>query len=202
MTLTDAAEPRGHTVLQVPVPQLEPFVRERNRHYDDDFLSTDPAFVHSHITALGPFLGPEQLTAPVLDRISDIALATASFAFELHRVEAFPNGIIHLVPEPEGGFRQLTAALVDAFPQCPPYGGQFPDVRPHLTLDALTGSETAGGHSAASGQVVSIASTRASLGELIPAQCRAERLDLAWWSAGDCRILRSWSLGGSHAGRS
>ena len=46
----------GHSVLQVPVPGLEPFVRARTEHYDTDYLSADPAFTHAHVTALGPFL--------------------------------------------------------------------------------------------------------------------------------------------------
>ena len=56
----------GHAVLQIPVPELEPFVRQRHEHYDPHFVSTDPAFVHAHITVLGPFLPPEDIDGRVL----------------------------------------------------------------------------------------------------------------------------------------
>ena len=173
----------SHTVLLVPVPQLEPFVRARTEHYDTDWVSTDPGFVHAHVTALGPFLPPAALGARSLDTVGRIAADTHPFAFTLSRMDTFPNGIIHLVPEPEHPFRALTARLWDAFPQCPPYAGEFPDVRPHLTLDARS-------------QTVSESSTRGLLRGLVPAECRAEQLDLALYEAGNCRILHSWRLGG------
>ncbi|MDC5696596.1 2'-5' RNA ligase family protein [Intrasporangium calvum] len=172
----------GHTVLQVPVPALEPFVVERHRHYDLDFVSSDPRFVHAHITALGPFLPPELLDASALRQISDIASAAGPFTFRLAELDTFPNGIIHLVPEPADPFRALTAALVAAFPQTPPYAAEFPSVAPHLTLDAVS-------------DVVSVESTRELLGDIVPVTCRAERLDLAWWGNSTCRVLDSWPLG-------
>lgn len=33
----------GHSVLVVPVPQLETYVLERTRHYDDSFVSSPVA---------------------------------------------------------------------------------------------------------------------------------------------------------------
>lgn len=176
----------GHTVLQVPVPELERFVLERHRHYDLDFVSRDPRFVHAHITALGPFLPPEEMDARALRQIGEIASATGPFTFRLAELDTFPNGIIHLVPEPGAPFRALTAALVAAFPQCPPYAAEFPSVAPHLTLDAVSNH-------------VSVESTRELLADLVPVTCRAERLDLTWWGNGTCRVLDSWPLGGGPA---
>jgi hypothetical protein len=172
----------GHTVLQVPVPELEPFVRARAEHYDRAWVSDDPCFTHAHVTALGPFVDAAGLTEHAVARVADVARTTSPFDFILEAVDTFPNGIIHLLPEPEGPFRALTARLCAAFPDHPPYGGQFPDVRPHLTLDARSAQ-------------VSEVSTRALLGDLVPARCRAERLDLAWYEAGRCRVLHSWRLG-------
>lgn len=172
----------GHSVLQVPVPQLEPFVLSRTRHYDTDYVSADPRFVHAHVTALGPFLDGVALTDEALDLVGGIASATGPFEFTLESVETFPNGIIHLLPEPAHPFARLTAALWDAFPQCPPYAGAFADVVPHLTLDALSDDVTE-------------ESTRALVSGHVPARCRADRLDLAWYEPGGCRVLRSWPLG-------
>jgi len=119
--------------------------------------------------------------------VARIAATTEPFDFVLDQIDTFPNGIIHLVPEPTGRFTELTRRLWQAFPQCLPYAGQFgdrlDDQRPHLTLDARSAA-------------VSQESTRAAVAHLLPARCRAERLDLAWYSPHSCRVLRTWPLGG------
>ncbi len=170
----------GHSVLVVPVPPLEAFVKARTAHYDTDYVSHDPAFTHAHVTALGPFL--DQVDDASAETVAAIVRSTPAFDFILARIDTFPNGIIHLVPDPEEPFADLTRRLWTAFPECPPYAGQYADVRPHLTLDQT-------------GDGVSESSTRTLLGDAVPARCRAERLDLAWYDAGDCRVLRSWPLG-------
>jgi 2'-5' RNA ligase len=167
----------GHSVLQIPVPSLEPFVRARHAHYDGDYVSKDPGFVHAHITVLGPFL--EVVDEESATAVASIAAGIDPFDVRLERVETFPDGIIHLRPEPDEPFRALTQALWDAFPQCPPYGGEFDDVVPHLTLD----------HSSQ----VTVESVRAGLA--LPTYDRAERIDLAWYEPGNCHLVRSWPLG-------
>ena len=170
-----------YAVLQVPVPELEAFVLPRHRHYDADYVSTDPAFVHAHVTALGPL--PAGFLADHGSAVAAIAAEVPPFDFRLDRVVAFPDGLLHLAPEPDDGFRELTRRLVAAFPQWPPYAGKYLDTVPHLTLD-----QTAPG--------VSTDSTQALLGDLVPVTCTAERLDLAWWEPRRCRVLASWPLGG------
>lgn len=179
----DGVGPRAHAVLQVPVPQLEPFVLVRTRHYDLDYVSADPAFTHAHVTALGPFLALADQTPDALGMVGEIASGTEPFDFTLETVDTFPNGIVHLLPSPSAPFARLTARLAHAFPQCPPYAGRFGAVVPHLTLDAL-------------GADVTEASTRSLVAPWLPARCRAERLDLAWYEPGRCRVLHSWRLGG------
>lgn len=173
----------GHSVLLVPVPALEPFVRARSEHYDRDYVSADPRFVHAHVTALGPFLPPRELTPGALAQVAEIAGATTPFDFTLEEVGVFPNGIIHLLPEPTAPFTALTERLWRAFPQCPPYAGEFGAVVPHLTLDAVS-------------DVVTAESTLQLVAPHVPARGRADRLDLAWYARGDCRVLHSWRLGG------
>lgn len=177
-----ASEWRGHTVLQVPVPALEEFVRSRTAHYDAGFVSSDPMFVHAHVTALGPFAADP--TPSDLENVARIAGETRVFDAVLTEVVAFPDGIIHLRPEPDGGFRDLTRRLADAFPEHPPYAGRHgpPEaVVPHLTLDLIS-------------PAVSVESTRQSLGRTVPVTIRAERLDLVWYESGACRLLASWSF--------
>ncbi|HEY0643168.1 MAG TPA: 2'-5' RNA ligase family protein [Nocardioides sp.] len=172
----------GHSVLQLPVDPLEEWVRARTAHYDDGFVSTDPRFGHAHITALGPFdPGP---SAADLAVVADLAAATPPLRVRLADLGQFPNGIIHLVPDPDDRLRDLTARLVSAFPGWPPDGGEFgDDVQPHLTVDAASAE-------------VDLASTRALLADVVPVDVVLDRLQLAWWESGACRVLHEWRLGG------
>ena len=171
----------GHTVLQLPVPPMEAWVVERTRAHDATFVSADPAFGHAHITALAPF-APAPTSAD-LAAVAEIAAGTEPMPVRLNRIGQFPNGIIHLLPEPDAALRTLTDALVVAFPDLPPYEGRFgPRVDPHLTLD--TASEE-----------VSVASTRRALGDHIPATCTLDELQLTWWESGRCHVMTTWSLG-------
>ena len=167
-------------MLQLPVPQLEDFVRARTLHYDPTYVSADPAFVHAHITALAPFA--DELTEDIERRVAAIAAKTAAFDFGLERLGRFPDQTVYLVPEPDAPFRALTARLAAEFPEFPPYAGAYPEVVPHLTLDLLSADVTE-------------ESTLALLGEAVPARCRAERLDLVWYEQNATRLCRSWPLG-------
>ncbi len=181
-----AAHP-GHSVLQLPVPPLEDWVRARTRHHDPTFVSRDADFGHAHITVLAPFVpdpGAEDLA-----RVDQIAAAGAPVEVHLSEVATFPDGIIHLRVQPEGPVRELTRAVRRAFPALLPYEGRFgPEPVPHLTLDAVTDE-------------VSEASTRRLLGELLPVTCELDRLHLAWWQAGDCHVMHRWRLEGTRPRR-
>lgn len=171
----------GHSVLQLPVPALEEWVRARTAHYDAAFVSTDPRFGHAHVTALGPF-DPDPSPA-ALARVAGIAAATAPVVVRLADLAQFPNGIIHVVPDPDDALRDLTARLVAAFPAWPPYGGEFgDDVQPHLTVDAAS-------------DTVDLASTADLLRDVLPVEVVLDRLQLAWWESGDCRVRQEWRLG-------
>lgn len=170
----------GHTVLVVPVPALDDVVRERTAFYDASFVAADPDFVHAHITLLGPWA--QQPSDEDLACVARIAEAGAPFRVRLAQVGEFPDGVIYLRPEPDTQLRGLTSRLVDAFPQFPPYGGQFADVAPHLTLDRRSATITP-------------ATVTACIGHLLPLTITIDRIDLQWWANHACRRLRTWPLG-------
>ncbi len=170
----------GHSVLQLPVPALEEWVRARTAHYDTGFVSSDPRFGHAHITALGPF--DPAPTSATLSTIQRLAAATAPIRTRLEAVAQFPNGIIHLVPDPAGPLRDLTQRLVTAFPEHPPYGGEHDDVRPHLTVDAASAG-------------VDLVTTAELLRDVVPVDVVLDRLQLAWWESGSCHVMQEWVLG-------
>ncbi len=172
----------GHSVLQLPVPALEEWVRTRTAHYDEGFVSADPRFGHAHITALGPFdRDPPDDARSTIDAIAG---STPRITVRLARLGRFPNGIIHLVPDPAHELRDLTRRLVEAFPDHPPYGGEFgDDVQPHLTVDAAS-------------DTVDLASTAGLLRDVVPVDVVLDRLQLAWWESGNCHVVAEWPLGG------
>ncbi|MFI0716367.1 2'-5' RNA ligase family protein [Streptomyces inhibens] len=42
--------------------------------------------------------------------------------------------VLYLVPEPDAELRRLTEVIADQWPEAPPYGGQFTEIVPHLTV--------------------------------------------------------------------
>ncbi|MFC6153469.1 2'-5' RNA ligase family protein [Nocardioides yefusunii] len=178
----------GHAVLQVPVPSMDRWVRERSAHYDAAYVSDDPHFVHAHVTALGPVPDVEQdeaghggVPGPLASLVAQVCADAAPFAAVFAEVATFPTGIVHLRPTDPRPFSALTDALRATLPHVLPYGGRFvPD--PHLTLDALS-------------EEVTEASTQASVAHLLPARVEVRHLDLAWWAPQECRLLARWELG-------
>jgi hypothetical protein len=167
-----------HTVLAVPVPELEGFVRDRTERYDASFLSAEPGFGHAHITLLGPWL--DAPGAADLAVVGDLVAGEPAFAYTLERLDQTPLGLLLLAPDPSAPFARLTAALAEAFPQTPPYAGAF-DPLPHLTLDHTATGATLGG----------------LRGELaLPVEAKAEVVQLQWWANHDCRVLHTWRVGG------
>lgn len=174
----------GHTVLAVPVPELNDFVRARTAHYDRDYVAEDPRFGQAHITILAPWV--RRPTAADLAAVAQVAAQTPTFEYRLSELGTFPNGIIHLVPQPMDAFAALTAAVVELFPDYPPYAGQFPRVTPHVTLDAVSPDITQ-------------AEVRVMLGDLVPLTAQADCVQVQWWQAGHCHVQHTWQLGHSPA---
>lgn len=169
----------GHSVLVIPVPELDGWVRERTAYYDASFLGRDDSFINAHITLLGPWI--PQPTPADLEKVASIAAVTPSFHYSLENLGIFPDGLIYLDPLPVQPFTTLTAKLSETFPDYPPYAGTFGSVVPHLTLDRA-------------GKEVSLESVTASLGKAIPKATRATRIDLQWWENNNCHVMASWRL--------
>jgi hypothetical protein len=167
----------GHTVLAAPVPALEALVRERTERYDASFLSADPTFGHAHLTLLGPWLSAP--SAADLRTVAGLLAAEPPFAYTLETLAQTAYGLLTLRPTPSAPFARLTASLAAAFPQTPPYAGEF-EPHPHVTLDH-----------------VDTGATLASLGaELaLPLDAKADEVQLQWWANHDCRVLHTWRLG-------
>ncbi|MFG3094110.1 2'-5' RNA ligase family protein [Streptomyces sp. NPDC048202] len=55
------------------------------------------------------------------------------FEARFERCGRFP-GILYLAPDPDAPFRRLTEAVAERWPETPPFGGQFDEIVPHLTI--------------------------------------------------------------------
>jgi 2'-5' RNA ligase len=112
------------------MPELDPVVGHLRERWDP--VATLGAL--AHVTILFPFAPPDRIDADRLARVAAIVHRSPARPTTFRRVESFPDHVLYLAPEPADGFRSLTHALADAFPEYPPYRGQFPDVVPHLTV--------------------------------------------------------------------
>ena len=117
------------SVVLVPFPGLEPLVGAYRERLD----RAAGWGVPPHVTVLFPFVSPP-VGAEALERLAAALAEVRAFECEFARVEWFGEEVVWLAPEPVGPFRDMTAAVWGAFPEHPPYGGQFDDTIPHLTV--------------------------------------------------------------------
>jgi hypothetical protein len=117
------------SAFAVKVPAAESLAGDLRRRYD----ATVALGVPAHVTVLVPFMDPALITPDVLVRAQHALSRTPSFSFSLGKVGRFPE-TAYLAPEPAGPFVAMTLALVEAFPDFPPYDGAFDSVIPHLSV--------------------------------------------------------------------
>jgi 2'-5' RNA ligase len=122
--------PWTETALLVVVPEAEVVVGPFRARLD----SSARWGVPPHITVLFPFVPPDAVDQPVLDRVAAAVAGLPAFDQTLTRLGWFDERVLWLAPEPGPAFQALTAAVWAAFPEHPPYQGEFADVVPHLTI--------------------------------------------------------------------
>ena len=124
------ADPGPHSGLIVEVPEAEPAVARHRERLDASARLGIPA----HITVLFPFMPPPAIGPAALTELEHLLAAVRQFRFQLDYTAWFGDDVLWLAPRDPGPFRALTRAVVEAFPAFPPYGGQFGDSTPHLTV--------------------------------------------------------------------
>jgi 2'-5' RNA ligase len=124
----------AETALVVLFPELEPLIGElHRRHTPGGAEGLGP-----HATLIVPFADtPTGVEA--LDLVARTVAQFPPFGVALSRMAVFPRAgdepaTLYLVPEPAEKLVALTEALMRAFPEFPPYGGQFDEVVPHVTV--------------------------------------------------------------------
>jgi 2'-5' RNA ligase len=118
------------TAVIVTVASVEALVAEHRKRFDVAAGWGVPA----HVTVLYPFVAPDQIDGPVVDRLRDAVASVPRFRTVFASTRWFGDEVLFLDPGPGDGFRALTSAVTAAFPAHLPYGGAYPDVVPHLTV--------------------------------------------------------------------
>ncbi|MFF4352506.1 2'-5' RNA ligase family protein [Streptomyces sp. NPDC001530] len=111
------------------VPEAEPAVRAWRDRLDPSARAGVPA----HVTVLFPFLDESRIHSDTCAAIDEVIRRHRPFEARFESCGRFP-GILYLAPEPDALFRRLTEAIADRWPETPPFGGQFEDIVPHLTI--------------------------------------------------------------------
>ena len=119
------------SALIIAVPEAEPLVKAWRDRFDSSAAQGVPA----HITILYPFMPPDKITPEVLADLREFFAQFAAFEFTLSETHRFPT-VLYLVPSPAEPFKALTQAVVERYPDYPPYGGEYAvsDLTPHLTI--------------------------------------------------------------------
>jgi len=119
----------GRSAIVLVVPEVDEVVGRWRERDDPSAARGMPA----HITLLYPFLDAAQLDDEIVTELEDYFRGVDGFDFVLRRVGRFPTTVF-LLPEPSDVFSGLTRSLTYRWPQCQPYGGQFPNSVPHLSV--------------------------------------------------------------------
>lgn len=119
----------GQSGLIVTIPEAEPAVRAWRDRLDPSSRAGVPA----HVTVLYPFLDASRIDQGVCAAVGELLGRHQSFEAPFDHCGRFP-GVLYLAPETDTHFRRLTEAIVERWPENPPFGGQFDDVIPHLTV--------------------------------------------------------------------
>lgn len=119
----------GQSGLIVRVPEAEAAVRAWRDRLDPSARAGVPA----HVTVLFPFLDESRIDDGARAAIGEVIGRHRPFEARFEHCGRFP-GISYLVPEPDLPFRRLTEAIADRWPETPPFGGQFDEIVPHLTI--------------------------------------------------------------------
>jgi 2'-5' RNA ligase len=117
------------SALVILIPEAESLVGSFRAEYDPSAAVGIPA----HVTVIYPFKPPRDLSADVLRKLEDLFAGCPGFQAVFTELQRFPN-VLYLSPEPADPFRRLIRTVADRFPEALPYGGEFTEIIPHLTV--------------------------------------------------------------------
>jgi 2'-5' RNA ligase len=117
------------TAVVVAFPELSPVVDGWRERTCDDKPSIG---IPPHVTLLYPFVQAEAAEGS-LHGLRELFAETRAFDVTFRELRRFPE-LAYLAPEPPQPFSRLTEAIVERWPDYPPYEGIHDTVIPHLTV--------------------------------------------------------------------
>lgn len=155
--------PPTHSAVLVVVPEAEQAVAQHRARWDGAAAWGVPA----HVTVLYPFVDSRAAR-----RVGPRAAGCGgkhrpAFDVAFRRTAGFGDDVLWLAPDPAGPFRDLTAAVVAAFADHPPYAGAFDGSTPHLTVGARR-----------LGDVAALQRAERDCSASLPLQARVDRVHL------------------------
>ncbi|MGW3288397.1 2'-5' RNA ligase family protein [Streptomyces sp. NPDC001002] len=166
----------GQTGLVVLVPEAEPVVRTWRERLDPAARAGVPA----HATVLFPFLPADLVDDGTRAALGELAARHPAFDVSFERCGRFP-GVLYLAPTPDTPFRRLTEAVVERWPEAPPYGGKYEPV-PHLTVGQVRDE-------------AALSEAEADIGPKLPVAAHVSSVDLVVFSGTEWRLEASFPLG-------
>jgi 2'-5' RNA ligase len=154
------------SAIVIPVPEAESLVADYRLEHDPVASAGVPA----HITLIVPWVPPDEIVDGDLAELAKTLSEIEPFDFSLGRVCWFGRRVLWLGPDPVEPFIKLTGMLADRF-GTPPYGDEFDEVVPHLTVAHATDGTSE------SVQVIAV-----RLASRLPVACRTKE---AWVMVGD-----------------
>jgi len=118
----------ARSAVVVLVEAAEPTVRGLRLAHDPMAARGVPA----HVTILYPFRS--RVDDATADEVAAIAATTQPFTATFSTVRRFPGEVVYVAPDDPTTLADISRRFIDAFPDCPPYGGAHPDPIPHLTV--------------------------------------------------------------------
>ena len=118
------------TALLLTVPAADPVVGRHRSRLDRAARVGVPA----HVTIVYPFVPFGSLRTTDLATLTGLARSVEAFTLAFERVGWFGEQVVHLEPTPAAPVLDLIAAVGEAFPDFPPYGGAHDEHVPHLTV--------------------------------------------------------------------
>lgn len=120
----------GSTAIVISTLEAEPLIGELSRAH----TRAGRDAMWPHVTLLVPFVPAEQIDEEVESRLAEVLGRYEPFGYALTRPRRFPDGVLYLAPEPAEPFVDLIQALIEAFPDYPPYDGAHDMIVPHATV--------------------------------------------------------------------
>jgi len=118
------------STVAVPVPEAGPATdswKERTG------LGKPSIGIPAHVTLVFPFVPAEEVNEALIAELRGFFTKQPAFDLVLARFGRFPE-TIYLAPEPPEPFVRMTEALMERYPDHPPYEGVFDTIVPHLTV--------------------------------------------------------------------